>query len=70
MRDFFICLYCGRGIEYVACDGSFICDTCCYIIRADGSKDFTTMDSLDLQFYHNKRKRSMNYGFYKFCRVS
>lgn len=47
MRDSFICPYCGGFMEYVTCDGSFICDTCCYIIRADGSKDFSIMDQDD-----------------------
>lgn len=47
MRDSFICPCCGGFMEYVACDGSFICDTCCYSIGADGSEDFSMMEQDD-----------------------
>lgn len=44
MRDSFICPHCGGFMEYVACERSYICDTCGYIIKDDGSEDFSAMD--------------------------
>lgn len=44
MKDSFICSYCGVFMEYDSSDGSFICDTCCYIIKADGTNDFSIME--------------------------
>jgi len=44
MRDSFTCPHCGGFMEHVACDGSYICDTCCYIIRDDGSEDCSDME--------------------------
>ena len=44
MRDSFICPHCGGFMEYDSSTGSSICDTCYYIIRADGSEDFSEME--------------------------
>lgn len=44
MRNSFICPHCGGFMEYDSSDGSSICDTCCYIIKDDGSEDFSAMD--------------------------
>lgn len=44
MRDSLICPYCGGFMDYIYSDDCFICDTCCYMIRGDGTEDFSEMD--------------------------
>ena len=44
MRDSFICPHCGGFMLYISCDGSSICDTCCYAIKDDGSEDLSAME--------------------------
>lgn len=44
MRDYVVCPYCGGYMDYVYSEDSLICDTCGYIIRGDGSEDFSDMD--------------------------
>lgn len=48
MRDSFICPHCGGFMEYDSSDGSYyICDTCCYLIRADSSEDLGMTETKD-----------------------
>lgn len=48
MRDSFICPHCGGFMEYDSSDNSSICDTCCYIIKDDGSEYFSMMEQDDI----------------------
>ncbi len=41
---FGVCPYCGGYMIYVYCDDSLLCESCCFIIRGDGSEDFSEMD--------------------------
>lgn len=44
MGDLSTCPYCGGFMDYIYSDDSLICDTCGYVIRGDGSEDFSEMD--------------------------
>lgn len=41
------CPYCGGYMLYIYSEDINICDTCCYIIRSDGTEDFSNMDLED-----------------------
>lgn len=50
MDNFGVCPYCGGYMIYVYCDDSLLCESCCFIIRGDGSEDFSEMD-LEIDSY-------------------
>lgn len=44
MGNLSVCPYCGGFMDYIYSDDSLICDTCGYLIRGDGTEDFSEMD--------------------------
>lgn len=44
MDNFGVCPYCGGYMVYVYCDDSLLCESCSFMIRGDGSEDFSEMD--------------------------
>lgn len=53
MNDPLTCPYCGALMDYAGPDDSLVCICCFYIIRGDGSEDFSAMNYDDLEIQMN-----------------